>query len=557
MWPADFLHDRQQLAIAVASSIFAYISYKALYVVFIRSYSSPFKELPGPDKIDSYLWGHFPRIFKAPSPVVHEEWAALYGPTFQYRAFFLARLCFTMDPRAVSHMINHAYDYPKPPAIQELLTALLGKGVLTAEGDVHRRQRKIMNPCFGNAQIRELVPIFNTKAFQLRDIWLHEISEHSEEPGYEVDVLEGLSRATLDIIGFAGFSYNFNALVEGETNELARAFHDLLTPTNNFQIFPFLQSRFPILKLIPTERGRIEKKSREVLARVGHQLIQEKKAALLVEKDDGGALHSKNVAGRDLLSVLAKANMASDIKDSEKMTDEEMMGQISTMLAAGHETTSSTTMWLLHELSKPPQKPIQDRLRAELLTLPEDASMEELNALPYLDAVIRENLRLNAVVTELIRDAAHDDVIPLSVPFVDRKGVERRELRIRKGDAVFMSPLAMNRDKTIWGEDALEFNPERWFKPESHSHSSDIPSVYSGIMTFIGGPRHCIGYRFALAEMKVLANALIRNISYSLSEPVYEIEKKTGIVTRPLVTLRDGTKKSCMPLILKAVGGDD
>ncbi|KAG9003824.1 hypothetical protein FRB93_010840 [Tulasnella sp. JGI-2019a] len=537
MWLADLPYDRQQLAITAAASLVAYISYKALDIIFIKSYFSPFKELPGPGRVESYLWGHLPKIFKAPAPVVHEEWATLYGPTYQYRGFLLARRFFTIDPRAVSHMMNHSYDYPKPSDIQEILVELLGRGVLVAEGDVHRRQRRIMNPCFGAAQIRELVPIFNTKAFQLRDIWLHQISEHSEESGYEIDVFKGLSQVTLDIIGLAGFNYNFNALVEGETNELARAFNDLLAPTTSFQILPFLQSRYSILKLI--------------------QLVREKKAALLQEKDDRGALHSKNVVGRDLLSVLAKANMASDIKESEKMTDEEMTGQISTMLLAGHETTSSTTMWLLYELSKPSRKPIQDRLRAELLTLPEDAQLEGLNALPYLDAVIRENLRLNPPVTSLIRQAAQDDIIPLSVPFVDWKGVEKREVRIGKGDRVFMSVLAMNRDKTIWGEDALDFNPERWFKPESHSRSSEIPGVYSGIMTFIGGPRHCIGYRFALAEMKVLANALIRNISYSLPDPEYEIEKKSGIVTRPLVTLRDGTKKSCMPLILKGVGGGD
>ncbi|KAG9036083.1 hypothetical protein FRB95_009871 [Tulasnella sp. JGI-2019a] len=306
IWLAEFPYDRRQLAIATAASLVAYVSYKALDFIFIRPYFSSFKQLQGPGKVESYLLGHLPRILKTQEPIVHEEWAALYGPTFQYRGLFLARQFFTMDPRAVSHIMNHSYDYPRPQSIRRILAELLGDGVLVAEGDVHKRQRKIMSPCFGTAQIRELVPIFNAKAFQLRDLWLHEISEHSEESGYEVDVLQGLSRATLDIIGLAGFSYNFNALVEGETNELAMAFNDLLSPTDSIQIFPLLQVMFPILKLIPTERGRVEQRSREVLARVGRQLIQDKKAALLQEKDNGGALHSKNVMGRDLLSVLGK-----------------------------------------------------------------------------------------------------------------------------------------------------------------------------------------------------------------------------------------------------------
>ncbi|KAG9003793.1 hypothetical protein FRB93_010809 [Tulasnella sp. JGI-2019a] len=552
LWLAEFPFDRQQLAIATTASLFTYVAYKAIDILVIKPYVSALRDLPGPEKLDSYIFGHMPRIFKAPAGVIHEEWAAKYGPTLQYRGIGLSRRFFTLDPKAIAHVMNHSYDYPKPESIREGLVQLLGRGVLVAEGDEHRRQRKIMNPCFGIAQIRELMPIFYAKSFELRDMWMSKISEHSGTA--EIDALQGLSRATLDIIGLAGFSYDFNAIAEGETNELAKAFNELLTPTTSIQILPILQNRIPILKLIPTERGRIEKRSREVMDRVGRQLVQQKKAALLHEKGD----QSKHATGRDILSVLVRANTALNIKDSEKMTDEEMMGQITIMLLAGHETTSSSTVWLLYDLAKPVNKPIQDRLRAEFSALSSaEPSMEELNALPYLDAVIRENLRLNAVVSGMIREADRDDVIPLSMPIVDRKGVERREVRIGKGDSVFLSIVAMNRDKTIWGEDADEFNPERWFKPETHPRSADIPGVYSGIMTFIGGPRHCIGYRFAVLEMKVLVYALIRNMSFSLPDPPLIIEKKSSVVTRPLVTLPDGTKKSYMPLIVKAVGGGD
>ncbi|KAG9003792.1 hypothetical protein FRB93_010808 [Tulasnella sp. JGI-2019a] len=556
IWLAEFPFDRQELAITTTASFFTYIAYKAIHILVIKPYVSALRDLPGPGKPDSYLYGHMSKIFKAPAGVIHEEWAAKYGPTFQYRGIALSRRFFTLDPKAIAHIMNHSYDYPKPEPMREGLVQLLGRGVLVAEGDEHRRQRRIMNPCFGIAQIRELMPIFYAKSFELRDVWMSKISEHSGAA--EIDALQGLSRTTLDIIGLAGFNYDFNAIAEGETNELARAFNDALAPTASTQVFSILQNQFPILKLIPTERARVEKSSREVMDRVGRQLVQQKKAALLQETGHNGSLESKHVVGRDILSVLVKANIASNIKNSERMTDDEMIGQITTMLLAGHETTSSSITWLLYDLAKPENKHIQDRLRTELTTLSStEPSMEELNALPYLDAVIRENLRLNAVVSALIREADKDDVIPLSIPIVDRNGVERREVRIGKGDLVFLSIVAINRDKTIWGEDAEEFNPERWFKPETHPRSADIPGVYSGIMTFIGGPRHCIGYRFALLEMKALVYALIQNMSFSLPDTPLSIEKKSSVVTRPLVTLPDGTKKSYMPLIVKAVGGVD
>ncbi|KAG9003813.1 hypothetical protein FRB93_010829 [Tulasnella sp. JGI-2019a] len=547
-------YDRHQLGIMTVSSLVAYVCYKALTRLIVQPYYSVLRDLPGPE-VDSYIWGHMKKIFNTPAGVAYEEWVAQYGPTFQYRGIGLSRRFFTLDPKAIAHIVNHPYDYPKPTQYREFLEQYMGKGVLVAEGADHRRQRKIMNPCFGTAQIRGLMPIFYTKAFELRDIWLNQMSEHSGET--EVDALEGLSRATLDVIGLAGFNYDFNALVEGETNELANAFHGLVVPTTSFQVLAFLQYKFPLLKLIPTERGRAEKKNLEVMNRVGRQLVQKKKAALLQETIDGGEVVSKDVVGRDLLSVLARANMASDIKDSEKMMDEEMMGQITTMLLAGHETTSTSAVWLLYDLAKPQNKAIQDKLRAELWTLSsEQPSMEELNVLPYLDAVIKENLRLSAAVPALIREAARDDVIPLSVPIVDRKGIAKHQVRVNKGDSVYVSIIAINRDKGIWGDDAHEFNPERWFKPETHPSSSNIPSVYSDIMTFIGGPRHCIGYRFALMEMKAIVFALVRNMAYSLPNPAPKLGMRSAMVSRPTVILADGTKKNCMPLIVKAVGGD-
>lgn len=84
--------------------------------------------------------------------------------------------------------------------------------------------------------------------------------------------------------------------------------------------------------LKPTERGRVEMHSREVIKRVGTQLVQDKKAAILNENEN---LTSKNIAGNDLLTAVIRANMATDLRESERMTDEEMMGQIGAILLAG------------------------------------------------------------------------------------------------------------------------------------------------------------------------------------------------------------------------------
>ena len=100
----------------------------------------------------------------------------------------------------------------------------------------------------------------------------------------------------------------------------------------------------------------------------------------------------------------------------------------SRFLIAGHETTSSTLGWCLFALTQAPD--VQRKLREELRAAPTDVlSMDALNALPYLDAVVRETLRLHTPPTFTLRVAQEDDVIPVSEPYRDRKGVLRHELK--------------------------------------------------------------------------------------------------------------------------------
>ncbi|KIO34089.1 hypothetical protein M407DRAFT_17002 [Tulasnella calospora MUT 4182] len=292
--------------------------------------------------------------------------------------------------------------------------------------------------------------------------------------------------------------------------------------------------------------------------RIGMKIVQDKRDAV-VAASNGREVEKKTVEGRDLLSVLVKANMATDVKDSERMSDEEVMGQICTMLIAGHETTATSVTWLLYDLSLPQYQHVQTKLREELLTLTsERPTMEELNNLPYLDAVVRENLRYRSVVDSTSRCAIKDDVIPVSTPYKDRKGIERMEFRIAAGEQILIPIRSLDRDKGIWGEDADEFKPERWMVGNTHPRSAEIPGVLSGVLTFLGGPRACIGYRFALMEMKVLIFTVVRGLSFELPEspPLIEPRSRIDIVTRPAIRQADGSYKNSMPLRVKLFGSD-
>jgi len=307
-----------------------------------------------------------------------------------------------------------------------------------------------------------------------------------------------LNRMTLDAIGLAGFNYNFDALNANEKpNELNEALATIITGGQRMSLFPSLQARFPLLRLIPTERARRVQVAQRTMARIGDKLLSDAKAAALTIATEKGEIEKSNLQGRDLLSLLVKANMATDIPESQKLSDADVLAQVPTFLVAGHETTSTATTWALYALTKAPE--IQTKLREELLSVDTDTpSMDELMALPYLDAVVRETLRVHSPVPNSMRVATKDDIVPVEKPYTDRNGVVHTSIKISKGDTIFIPILAINRSKELWGPDAHEFKPERWENiPEAVSH---IPGVWGHMLSFLGGPRACIGYRFSLVE---------------------------------------------------------
>jgi len=278
--------------------------------------------------------------------------------------------------------------------------------------------------------------------------------------------------------------------------------------------------------------------------RIGSRLLKETKASLA---DDKG---SKSSRRKDVLSILAQANTIET--ETLQMSDEEVMAQIPTFIIAGHETTSITMSWALFALTQ--NKDAQTKLREEVSNLStENPSMDDLNGFPYLDAVVRETLRLYPPVSGVLREAVKDDYIPLSKPFTDTKGIVHNEIRIKKGQGITVPVALIQRDKSIWGEDATEFKPERWAKiPDA---ATSIHGVWANLFTFIGGPRSCIGFRFSLVETKALLFTLIRAFEFDLAVPAKDLGSKPNDILRP-VLLTDPNNSNQMPLIVRPVSSN-
>nr|BED42948.1 cytochrome P450 monooxygenase [Trametes versicolor] len=532
--------------LAVVGTILGYAVWR-LFRLLSFVYRTPLRVLPGPPA-PSLVFGNLNEFGEVEGSFLPDQLFAKYGKNYVDREFFMTPRLWTLDSRAINHVLMHPTEYGRPEEIVQNCIKNFGQGILFVQGQEHRQQRRIMNPAFGPSQVRDLTAIFVQKSIQLRDMWAKAASQAGG--AVRVDVSRDISKATLDIIGMAGFNYDFQALDAGDTpNELSAAFQQLFTNLRSFSLFGYLMAFIPVFRLIPNPRLKRVEEAADVIKRVGSKLVTDQKAATAraaAEKHAQGP-ERNDLQGRDLLTLLIKANMATDIPDNQKMSDEDVISQIPTFLIAGHETTSTSTTWALYAFCKHPE--VQRKLREELLAVDtETPTMEDLNALPYLDGVIRETLRLYAPITQLSREAKKDDVIPLNEPMTDRYGKVHHEIRIAKGNKVILPILAANRSKEIWGEDALEFKPERWMQPTKMT--STLPGVWGHLLTFIGGPRACIGYRFALVELKALLFFLVRAFEFEFGVPAEDVVNVAAALQRP--SLRSAPKEgSQLPLLVK------
>jgi len=240
------------------------------------------------------------------------------------------------------------------------------------------------------------------------------------------------------------------------------------------------------------------------------EIFSAKKAAALSGLDQEG----------DLMSVLMRANM--DASPEDRLPDDELIGQMSTLAFAGTDTTTSAMTRVIDLLSR--HLDVQEKLRTEIVSAQNggDLTYDALMALPYLDAVCRETLRLYPPATFVYREAMKDAVLPLSKPIHSLDGSVLDKLIVPKGTTLILGIRSCNLNRDIWGPDAKEWKPERWSRPLPETvRNAKVPGVYSHMMTFLGGGRACIGFKFSQLEMKVFLSVLLSSFRFTRSRHIH------------------------------------
>ncbi|KAK7438898.1 hypothetical protein VKT23_017825 [Stygiomarasmius scandens] len=508
----------------------AYTAPALLILILSRKRSKTIlSKIPGPPP-QSFLLGNQGQYERSPVGEFEAQCTKRYGATFKFTGGWGEEVLMTSDPKALQFILKtSAYSFSKLELALERNRSFIGNSILGSEREVHQRFRKVMLPAFGLPEVTGLVPIFRESVSRVAIKFQGDINK-SQSSSIEINAHAWLSRATLDAIGEAVFSHKFGA-VEGLNTPLTLVFNNLildiigfpsnftLIMINLLMILPLMFSR--LFLFIPTKSNKRMIENLRVSSSVAKEILAEKEAMLDTEIDS-----------KSLISLFLRSNRSENPRT--RLTEDEIVGQMNAMMFAGHETTSTALAYVLWELAK--NREIQCRARAEIERYYQEARDHEETNIPvtqfgkmaYLNAVIKESLRMNPPLVVLMRYAYRDVVVPLSQP-ITIGNTRISEIPLKQNTRV-MIPITQNPD--IWGSDADVFNPDRWLADTKRERNF---GVYSNLGTFSDGIHACIGWRIAVYEMQTMLIELLAKFEFEETEDTKNVQRVFSGINVPLV----------------------
>ncbi|KAG6829533.1 hypothetical protein H0H92_004270 [Tricholoma furcatifolium] len=464
--------------------------------------------VPGPDS-ESFLTGNMQTLAAAPSDGAALSWSKVYGGVVKLHGVLGVRrhALLISDPAALRRIFGSStgqWDLSSRDLAS--FREKFGPGVAAVEGADHVRQRRIISQALGPAEVRQMISSVQTVSKNMRATLRKACLEQSSTGAAKMNMLDWSRRCALDSLTMFAFGTTINAIddpVKG--HDILHTFdlmlEDCIGKTNTLRLFlreTATAGILPSLAGIALIDSNFFRSALKTFKRVAQFSTW-----VRAQREEHGSLND----GNDLLSALERANQSDSAK--YKLSNEEIVGQINMVLFAGHDTVSTSLAMLLNDLSKNPK--VQERLRAEINAKQaeiggEDATFtqDDYDSMVYLNAVLKESMRMNPVLGQIARSNRADDVLPLTQPIHTPDGRVLTEIAVKKGTWAVIDIASSNRRKDVWGEDAETFNPERWLKSEEQTVPlTKTPGVvYGSLMNFMAGNRTCPGWRIAILELQ-------------------------------------------------------
>jgi len=508
----------------------AAVGYQLLRITkkYVRWFTSPLHKLPGPKR--SFLFGSFIEILRRPFMDAHFEWWAKAGKKdtdfIYYSQLFGSSSVLVLNADYIKRILVANYRQPQYQKKFMNLERLLGKGLVTLEGEDWHRHRRLIQPSFQVGFLKSgLDQHAPQRVARLLTSW--------KKIGHDqpIDIYSHFSMLTLDILGEIAFAHNFQGIptieewAEGVSTTVSTGDKDITTTTTNNnnnnnssdelppasdRLIRALSSSMKSaskrillsifgLQALDFETVRMEKALSDAVADV----IENARQRLEVRNQN--ATSSGKYTPKSILEALLDAKDSESEDGRERLQFNELQSEVKTFIMAGHETTSTWCYWATYCLCRYPE--IQERLYEDIskhvLTTGDESDDDRISfdlatveKMVYLDAFLKEVLRFYSPVGMIVRHTTQEE---------DYGGT-----LIPPHTRLVIPVHLLHRSPRYW-KDPDVFQPERWLDDDATPYSN----LYA-YLPFSHGPRNCIGYRFATMEAKLIIAAIVRRVRFEL-----------------------------------------
>jgi cytochrome P450 len=414
---------------------------------------------------------------------VSRDWLSCYGRfAKEYGDIVYFRMahvptCLVIHPREIEQvLITDSANFTKS-ADYRALAAVLGKGLLTSEGEFWRRQRGLIQPAFRRENIVSYAPVMTGATSRMLDSW---------SDGQERNIHADFMGVTLEIVAECLFGAQVSGVAERVGKAMEVVTDRFVTDASLALLFPF-----DIPDVFTWERRNAIRDLNKIINGIIRQ-----------QRESSEPRH-------DLLSTLLSVRDA----EGKPMREERLRDEVMTLFLAGHETTAIALSWTCFLLAQNPH--VEAKLAEELHSVLAGRTpvIEDLPRLRYTEMVLKEAMRLYPAVWGLGRRAIAE--------------CELGGYRVPAGTNIFMFQWLTQRDPRFFPEPG-RFDPERW--REDPVRAGKIPRF--AYFPFGGGPRVCVGASFAMIEATLLLATIQQRYHLDLV-PSHPIEILGSVTLRP------------------------
>ncbi|RDX92067.1 11-oxo-beta-amyrin 30-oxidase, partial [Mucuna pruriens] len=385
------------------------------------------------------------------------------------------------DPELIKDVLNKIYDFPKPKT--NPLVKLLATGLVSYEGEKWNKHRRLITPAFNFEKLKNMLPTFFKSCNDLIIKWEEMLSSNGS---CEMDVWPFLQNLASDVIARTAF---------GSSYEEGRRIFQLQKELAELTMKVLMKVLIPGWRFLPTATHRRMKEiDREIKASLTDMIKKREKA-----------LKAGEGTKDDLLGILLESNHKEIQEHGNNknvgMNLDDIIEECKLFYFAGQETTSVLLVWTMVLLSRYPDWQIRAREEVLQVFAKQKPNFDGLNRLKIVTMILYEVLRLYPPGIGLTRSVDKD--------------VKLGNLSLPAGVQVSLPTIMVHHDCELWGDDAKEFNPERFSEGVSKATNGKV-----SFFPFGWGPKICVGQSFSLLEAKMALSMILQHFSFELS-PAY------------------------------------